>query len=72
MTSIDQLTKEIQAWFDTPRFNGITRLYTARQIAEQRGTIAQDFTVAREAATSTPSRYWSSVGPLYQGMAVDG
>ena len=39
-----------QRYFDSPRFDGITRLYTARQVAEQRGTIPADYTVAREAA----------------------
>ncbi|MDH6194370.1 isocitrate lyase [Mycobacterium frederiksbergense] len=39
-----------QAYIDSPRFAGITRLYSARQIAEQRGTIPSDYPVAREAA----------------------
>ncbi|MGB6205442.1 isocitrate lyase ICL2 [Mycobacterium sp.] len=39
-----------QRYFDSPRFEGITRLYSARQVAEQRGTIPTDYTVAREAA----------------------
>jgi len=33
-----------------PRFEGITRLYSARQVVEQQGTIATDYTVARVAA----------------------
>lgn len=45
-----------QAYFDSPRFEGITRLYSARQVVEQRGTIATDHTVAREAAEAfTPT-----------------
>ena len=40
-----------QAYIDSPRFAGITRLYSARQVAEQRGTIPSDYPVAREAAT---------------------
>ncbi|MFZ3272260.1 MAG: isocitrate lyase, partial [Mycobacterium sp.] len=39
-----------QRYIDSPRFDGITRLYTARQVAEQRGTIPADYTIAREAA----------------------
>src|SRR5258708_6118615 len=39
-----------QRYFDSSRFSGIIRLYTARQVAEQRGTIPIDYTVAREAA----------------------
>ena len=38
--------KEVQQ----QRFAGITRLYTARDIAEQEGTIHNDYTVARQAA----------------------
>lgn len=43
---------ETQRYFDSPRFDGIIRLYTARQVAEQRGTIPADYPVAREAATA--------------------
>ena len=39
-----------QQYIDDPRFDGITRLYSARQVAEQRGTIPTDYTIAREAA----------------------
>ena len=37
-------------WMRGPRFDGITRLYSARQVAQQQGTIDQDYTVARRAA----------------------
>ena len=50
MNTFDQEVAETSRWFDSPRFEGIIRLYTARQIVEQRGTIANDYTVAREAA----------------------
>jgi isocitrate/methylisocitrate lyase len=30
---------ETARWFAGPRFEGITRLYSARQVVEQRGTI---------------------------------
>jgi isocitrate lyase len=50
MSSLDKEVKETQAWFADPRFAEITRLYTARQVVEQRGTIRQDYTVARSAA----------------------
>lgn len=39
-----------QRYFDSSRFAGIIRLYTARQVVEQRGTIPVDHIVAREAA----------------------
>ena len=41
---------ETQRYFSSARFEGITRLYSARQVVEQRGTIATDYTVARVAA----------------------
>src|ERR1700751_2391352 len=41
-----------QRYFDSPRFEGITRLYSARQVVEQRGTIPADYINAREAAAA--------------------
>jgi hypothetical protein len=41
---------ETARWLASPRFEGITRLYSARQVAEQRGTIPTDYPVARVAA----------------------
>ncbi|HEY7051233.1 MAG TPA: isocitrate lyase ICL2 [Mycobacterium sp.] len=49
-TPFDEDVAATQRYFDSPRFDGITRLYTARQVVEQRGTIPTDYTVAREAA----------------------
>ena len=49
-TPFDQDVAATQRYFESPRFDGIVRLYTARQVVEQRGTIAVDYTVAREAA----------------------
>src|ERR1700735_5627568 len=39
MTRCDQDVAETQQYFDSPRFEGIVRLYSARQVVEQRGTI---------------------------------
>lgn len=50
MIPFDQEVRDTQEWFDSPRFEGIVRLYSARQVVEQRGTIRNDHTVAREAA----------------------
>jgi isocitrate lyase len=47
---------------DSPRFAGITRLYTARQVVEQRGTIRNDYTVARTAAEG----FYKRLQQLYQ------
>src|SRR5712692_9435289 len=52
MASFDEEVAATQEWFARPRFCGITRLYSARQVAEQRGTIPHDYTVAREAAAA--------------------
>jgi isocitrate/methylisocitrate lyase len=52
MRSFEQETNETQEWFDSPRFAGLVRLYTARQVVEQRGAIGHDYTVAREAAAA--------------------
>lgn len=37
-------------YLSQPRFKGIKRLYTARQVDEQRGSIPKDYPVARQAA----------------------
>lgn len=42
--------QEIRQWFSHPRFNGITRLYSPRQVAEQTGNIKNNYTVAKNAA----------------------
>lgn len=68
-----------QEYFDSPRFEGITRLYSARQVAEQRGTIPSDYPVAREAAAAFFPRLRelfgqkksiTTFGPYSPGQAV--
>jgi isocitrate lyase len=39
-----------QAWMNSPRFSEITRLYTARQIVEQQGSIVERYPVTETAA----------------------
>jgi isocitrate/methylisocitrate lyase len=56
LASFEQEVAETQKWFDSPRFACTTRLYTACQVVEQRGTIARDYTVAREAAAAFYNR----------------
>ena len=53
---MDNEIKQMEEWFNDPRFEEITRLYSPRQVVEQRGTIAQDYTVAREAAAGFHKR----------------
>ena len=55
-TPFEQDVAATERYFDSPRFDGIIRLYTARQVVEQRGTIPTDYTVAREAAEAFYSR----------------
>ncbi len=47
---LEKQISELQEYFSSSRFDGIQRLYSERQVAEQQGTIANDYTVAREAA----------------------
>ena len=79
MSTLEQQIAETQQWFDSPRFEGIIRLYSARQIVEQRGTIANDYTVAREAAEGFHPRLRelfaerksiTTFGPYSPGQAV--
>jgi isocitrate lyase len=68
-----------QAYMDSPRFDGITRLYSARQVVEQRGTIPSDYIVAREAAEAfyprlrelfAQKKSITTFGPYSPGQAV--
>jgi isocitrate lyase len=78
-TPFEQDVAATQRYFDSPRFDGIIRLYTARQVVEQRGTIAADYIVAREAATAFFARLRelfgqhksiTTFGPYSPGQAV--
>src|SRR6476660_960033 len=68
-----------QRYFDSPRFDGIIRLYSARQVVEQRGTIPSDYIVAREAAEAfyprlrelfAQKKSITTFGPYSPGQAV--
>jgi isocitrate lyase len=70
---------ETAKWFAGPRFEGITRLYSPRQVVEQRGTISTDYTVARVAAEQFYDRLQqlfaegkqiTTFGPYSPGQAV--
>ncbi len=78
-TPFEQDVAATQRYFDSPRFDGIVRLYTARQVVEQRGTIPADYTVAREAAAAFYDRLRelfaerksiTTFGPYSPGQAV--
>ena len=79
MHPFDQDVHDTQAWFDSPRFDEITRLYSARQVVEQRGTICNEYTVARTAANGFYTRLrelfserksLTTFGPYSPGQAV--
>lgn len=79
MTTIDADVVAMQKYFDSPRFDGITRLYSARQVIEQRGTIPVDYPVAREAASAffdrlrqlfAAKKSITTFGPYSPGQAV--
>ncbi|MDX2473273.1 MAG: isocitrate lyase/phosphoenolpyruvate mutase family protein [Candidatus Krumholzibacteria bacterium] len=57
----DVLTTE--NWFDSERFRGITRLYTPRQVVGQQGTIANEYVIARDAA----SGFFNLLREMYAG-----
>ncbi len=74
-------SEEIAArrWFEQERFAGLTRLYSARQVAEQRGRIEVDYPVARGAAAQMYARLRelfarresiTTFGPYSPGQAV--
>ena len=78
-TRFEDDTAATQRYFDSPRFEGIIRLYTARQVVEQRGTIPVDYTVARETAAAFYDRLRelfaqrksiTTFGPYSPGQAV--
>jgi isocitrate lyase len=78
-TPFDREVAATQRYFDSPRFDGIIRLYSARQVAEQRGTIPTDYTVAREAAEAfyprlrelfAQKKSITTFGPYSPGQAV--
>lgn len=75
----DSEVAETAAFFARPRFAGITRLYSARQVVEQRGGIQPDYTVARTAAEQLYERLRdlfarreqiTTFGPYSPGQAV--
>ena len=79
MTMFDQQVAAARQWFTSPRFAGIVRLYSPRQVAEQQGTISGDYTVARRAAEEfyarlrelfEQRRQITTFGPYSPGQAV--
>ena len=70
---------ETESWFASPRFSQITRVHTPRQVVEQRGSIRQDYSVARKAAEDfyrrlrelfSSRKSITTFGPYSPGQAV--
>ncbi len=79
MKTFDKEVADVTAWFASDRFKGITRLYSPRQVAEQRGTIPTDYAIARVAADQfyvrlrelfDERRSITTFGPYSPGQAV--
>jgi isocitrate lyase len=79
VSPFDQAVRATAEWFANPRFASTTRLYSARQVVEQRGTIADEHTVARDAAEAFYARLRelfaagksiTTFGPYSPGQAV--
>jgi isocitrate lyase len=77
--SVQSELSETARWLDSPRFAGTTRLYSPRQVVEQRGTICTDYTIARVAAEQFYERLRqlfaerkqiTTFGPYSPGQAV--
>jgi isocitrate lyase len=79
MASFDEEVLAIKQWFSSPRFEGITRLYPPRTVADQKGTIRNDYTIAKVAAEEFYDRLRelfkngksiTTFGPYSPGQAV--
>jgi len=79
MDTFEKEVAETSEWLSNPRFQGLTRLYSARQVVEQRGTIQLDHTIARNAADAlferlrelfSAGKSITSFGPYSPGQAV--
>ena len=79
VSSFESEVAETARWLAGARFAGITRLYSPRQVVEQRGSIPVDYTVARTAAEQFYDRLRdlfgqrkqiTTFGPYSPGQAV--
>ncbi|MBL8923030.1 MAG: isocitrate lyase ICL2 [Myxococcaceae bacterium] len=77
--TFEQEVQSTETWFASPRFKGITRVHTAREVVEQRGVIRQDYAVAKGAAEgfwarllelTSQGKCITTFGPYSPGQAV--
>ena len=79
MGAFEDEVEATRSWMERERFTETTRLYTARQVVEQRGSVLTDYPVARNAADRfyarlrelfTQRRSITTFGPYSPGQAV--
>jgi isocitrate lyase len=79
VTVSGEKTSRLADWFASDRFKGIIRLYSPRQVIEQRGAIETDYPIARSAAEDFYDRLRelfkqgksiTTFGPYSPGQAV--
>ena len=79
LAAFEARVAEMQRWMDGPRFAEVTRLYGARQVVQQQGTIPHDYTISRQAAEQfydrlrelfREGRSITTFGPYSPGQAV--
>ena len=79
MTTFDQQVEAARQWFASPRFAGIVRLYSPREVAEQQGTISDDCAGVRRTAEEfyallralfEQRKQITTFGPYSPGQAV--
>jgi isocitrate lyase len=79
MSTYDREVTEMRSWFASPRFAGLRRLHSAREVVEQRGSIRAEYPVARDAAEGFYARLRqlfdekkciTTLGPYSPGQAV--
>ncbi len=76
----DAAIREVQAWFDSPRFAGITRPYTAADVVSKRGSLPVQppasslmadklfALLQRHAAQGTPCHTMGAIDPVQQSQ----
>lgn len=79
MSQLEAEIRKTKRYFSSARFKGITRLYSPRQVVEQRGTIRRDYSIAKNAAGAfykrlrelfAEQKQITSFGPYSPGQAV--
>ncbi len=79
MSQLEAEIRKTKRYFSSARFRGITRLYSPRQVVEQRGTIRRDYSIAKNAAEAfykrlrelfAEKKQITSFGPYSPGQAV--